>query len=142
MDVSSVSTLDYINLTGNYLALLTGSKDNTQELLDRGYTEAQIKSAQANKYVPEVKINGLKFTAPLTNFRYPIMGYVLYLHQNYEKGLLPYPGSVSEQPGQIMDILALLQSIKSEYALSLEKNNNDRMSTKNGRHNKNSPRTR
>lgn len=98
---------------------MRGDKDHETELRSRGYTEEHLK--RINQKTPDVKVNGLIFSRPLTNFKYELIGYVLILAENYEKGNLPFPGSVSEQPGQIMDILNVIQNLKIEYKNKIEK---------------------
>jgi hypothetical protein len=112
MDISSVSPYDYICLAAHLYCLINNEKDPTEELKARGYSEAQIASMQTHRPVKEVRIQGLLFKRPLTDLEYPLMGYALTLLENYERGNLPFPGAISEQPAQIIEILNLLQAIK------------------------------
>lgn len=74
-----------------------------------------------HKKVAETKTQSLKFTRDLTEFHYPLIGYLLILLENYERGSLPYPGPVSEQPAQIMETLSLMQSLKVNFKNEIER---------------------
>lgn len=100
---------------------MTGKVDENQALRERGFTEEQIKAVMGSKSVPVIEACGLLFKAPLSNFKYTQMDYVLHLHSQFEKGNLPFPGPVSEQPGQIMEILSLVSVIKSEIQIQQQK---------------------
>lgn len=58
---------------------------------------------------------GLKFSRDLTEFKFPLMYYLLILTENYERGLLPFPGTVTEQPAQIMEILNHMLNVKMSF---------------------------
>jgi hypothetical protein len=120
-EISSLDNVDFINICAQFVSLLRGEKDNLGELRARGYTEKQLASMQKTKVVSDVTIQNIRFTRPLTDFKYSKMGYVLTLLDQYEKGNMPFPGSVSEQPAQIMEIFNLLQGLKQDYRASLEK---------------------
>jgi hypothetical protein len=62
----------------------------------------------------------LRFKRHLSNFKYPLFGYVITLFQNYERGVMPFEGSVSEQPAQLMDIFSLLEALKAEQETKLK----------------------
>ena len=46
--------------------------------------------------------------------KYPWFNYSLVTYQAYQKGILPYPGSLSEQPAKIMEIMSTLQQLELE----------------------------
>lgn len=123
MDTSSVNTIDYINIVGNYTSILNGDEDDESVLRARGYTQEQINRATKTKIFTPISTQGLKFTAPLIRFKYPLLGYTLTLLKNYEKGNLPFPGAISEQPAQVMDILSLLQLVNLDFQNRIQKKN-------------------
>lgn len=85
---------------------------------------------------------GIRFVKPLDELKFDSIGYILTLFENYEKGLLPFSGAVSDQPGQIMEIFLILNSIKRERAEMELKKHNEQIK-RNGRHkHKNQSRTR
>lgn len=75
---------------------------------------------------------GIKYNKPLSNFKHPYLGYILLLLENYEKGLLPFPGTISDQPAQVIEMFSLIQNLKIEHQNKLNK-----QSEQNGRRNKN-----
>ncbi len=101
-----------ICLAAHYTTLISGEKDHEQELLDRGFTRDQIKTANAKRMFFPTEILGLKFSVPITRFKSSKLSYLLVLLDNYERGNLPHPGSISEQPAQLMDMIHVLQNIK------------------------------
>lgn len=124
LKISSVSTFDYINITGHYLTLLSGKREKVEILNERQYPQHMIDAAMKGMKHPEVTVAGLNFKVPLTQFKYPLMSYVLVLLENYERGLLPFAGTISEQPSQIVEILNLIQLLKIEHQNQLEKKSN------------------
>jgi hypothetical protein len=115
MDVSSISITEMALITAHYTSLLSGEKDQEDLLRARGYSEQQIKIVMSKQATPNVNTMGLVFSKPLVKFKYSLMSYLLILLENYERGNLPYPGAVSEQPAQVMEIIGLLQAIKSNF---------------------------
>jgi hypothetical protein len=72
---------------------------------------AQKKAVEAFQPVTSC---GLKFTKHLSRFKYPLFGYALQLFENYERGLLPFEGSVSDQPAQVMELFSVIQNLRFE----------------------------
>lgn len=114
LELSSVSNEDFVNLVAHYTALINGEIDDEDELKQRGYSEEAISRMKKKKTSTSVKLLGLHFTKPLIKFKYNYLRYVLVLFDNYEKGNLPFPGSVAEQPSQVMDIFDIIQAIRQE----------------------------
>lgn len=54
------------------------------------------------------------------------MAYVLTLHSRWEKGNLPFDGSVSEQPNKIVEIMTLIESLKFEQQEKAHKEQQDK----------------
>ena len=124
-----------------YNDLMDGERnDVSSAALNRGYTPEQLAQAKtriSDKFSP-VKSCGLRFTKPFDHLKFEPISYVLTLSENYERGLLPYPGAVSEQPAQIMEVLSVLRQLKHESELKLRENTKP-----NGRNqHQNKPRTR
>jgi hypothetical protein len=129
-EISSLSFSDFVCIVGNYNHILEGSKPEVDPTLKaRGYSDAAIEAARKSVIVSPTVSQGLRFTRHLSRYKYPLMSYVLTLLENYERGQLPFPGSVSEQPAQIMEIFALLQSLKHERDQRL----NEKIERENGR---------
>lgn len=124
MKVSSLSDYESVCLVATYNDLSNGEKRKVSpELKARGYTDEQLAHARKDK---ADKFNsfescGLRFTKPTEHLKFDLINYVLTLFEIYEKGSLPFPGSASEQPAQIMEIFFLLNQLKSESQIKLSK---------------------
>jgi hypothetical protein len=119
--LSEISTADYINLVGNYNHAIQGGREEIDpKLAARGYSQEVLNLTKQNLKHNAITSCGIKFKKHLSCFKYPLFGYVLTLFQNYERGQLPFEGSVSDQPAQIMDIFSLLESLKAEQETKLK----------------------
>ena len=119
-DISSLDNYEYVCLVANYNSM-TGGKKIDDTLESRGYTPEAIAQARgkfAATFSP-VKSCNLRFTKPFEHLKFEPMSYVLTLFDNYERGCLPFPGSVSEQPAQIMEIFSVLRQLRHESELKL-----------------------
>lgn len=122
-EVSSLSLVESALMVGQYQHTLSGKGSSESTLTERGYSEAALVEARIKalgSFRP-VESAGFRFTQPLDRFRSDILGYSLFLFENYERGQLPFPGSVSEQPAQIMEIFALIQTLRAEQDEKLRK---------------------
>lgn len=112
-----MSDSEYVLLIGNYQHLLRGEKEQVDSrLAERGYSEAAMKAVETKVKVDtgSVVSMGIKFKRHLSQFRYPLMSYVLTLFEGYERGVLPYQGSLADQPFKIIEIFNLLTHLKLE----------------------------
>jgi hypothetical protein len=117
IEISSLSNYDCICLVAHYNDAYDGEKNRVAPALAaRGYTAEQL--AQADTRLVErfnpVESCGIRFTRPFGNLKYDALGYVLKLFDGYERGCVPFPGSVSEQPAQIMEVFGVLKQLKQE----------------------------
>lgn len=123
MNISSLSDSEYVRLVANYTSISGLSDDGavSTELANRGYTAEQlatVKKSKANKFSAVQSCN-LKFTKPFDHLTFDSLNYVLNLFENYERGCLPFSGSTSEQPAQIMEIFSVLRQLKQEIEIKL-----------------------
>lgn len=112
-----VTNSDFIRLVATYNDLTNGSKTKMDpRLAAKGYTEAQLAHANKNFVATFSPVTscGLRFTKPFAHLKFEPISYVLTLLENYERGCLPFPGSVSEQPSQIMELFSILSQLKHE----------------------------
>jgi len=123
-ELSTLSVNNFVRLIASYNSLMSGSENRTSpELESRGYSAdaiAHAKKAFLKSFVP-VTSCGLKFSRPFEHLEFKSLSYVLMLNENYERGCLPFPGSVSEQPAQIMEIFSILRQLKFEVETKLQK---------------------
>lgn len=61
------------------------------------------------------------YNSCLCNYSYSLIYYFSILLENYEKGNLPFEGSISDQPSRVIDIIYLIQALKQEYKQKLQK---------------------
>lgn len=114
--VSSLSVYEFVNLVGHFHDLASGKPSKDSSLNNRGYSPEileQINKEREKTFSP-ISSLGLRFTKPLHHFKSDILVYSLTLFENYERGVMPFPGSTSEQPAQVMEIFGVLQSLRLE----------------------------
>lgn len=58
-----------------------------------------------------------EFTPDFSGFNY----YISLYHPWSENGVLPYPGSTSEQPAKIMEVFSILDKLKYEHEKAQQK---------------------
>lgn len=109
---------DMVRLVSHYNIVYSDRKDKSDdELKARGYSPEiikQLRSKQKSENYSPLESCGLRFMSDYRNCKYDLFMYVIQLHNLYQKGVLPFPGSASEQPGQIMDIFGLLDLLQLE----------------------------
>lgn len=116
-DISSLNANDEIRIIAHYQLLV--DKENRfdeEKLRSRGYSEEkieQVKKTLVKNFKP-VTLKGYIFKRPLEDFKHSQMGFFLDLHSGYTKGNLPFDGGICDQPGQVMDIIHLLDSLDYE----------------------------
>lgn len=60
------------------------------------------------------------------NFQYPLMDQILFLHDKYNKGILPYEGSLTDQPNKIIEIFQLIDQLHQEREQQQAKKQQDK----------------
>lgn len=120
MAISTLSKNEYAHLIG-HLNRLYLSKSNKTQLAERGYTRAQLEELEKarrnfkkDKFGQIFSLN-VKYRNCLEKCNLFGMEYFLLLHDSFDRhGTLPYPGSLSEQPAKIMEILDIISAVKNE----------------------------
>lgn len=115
-EISTLGTPEFIKLVATYCRNSSKNQEIDPGLNSRGYSPEALLEAKrlAEKKFNPVTSLGLRFTKPLSNFESDIITYAWTLFENYERGLLPFPGSVSDQPAQIMEIFGTFQALRIE----------------------------
>ncbi len=124
LDISSLSDTQFVTLVAHYNDLFLGDTNKiSSEVKSRGYSEAALAEIKNHKRLKFEAIEscGLRFTQPFDHLKFKSLNYVLTLYDNYVRGCLPYPGSVSEQPAQIMEIFSVVEAIRREQELKAVK---------------------
>ena len=56
------------------------------------------------------------------NFTHPTAAWVWELYNHFEKGILPFPGSLMEQPAQLIEAFGVIENLKIERQKQEAKN--------------------
>jgi len=81
---------------------------------------------------PIYMIDDIEFYTCPCNFKHPFFNFLLISSSNKEKGILPFPGSLSEQPAQSMEAIQLLELLVLDYKDELMKKESNK--NVNGQH--------
>jgi hypothetical protein len=135
--VSSLNDAEFIQIVGHYNHIASGSKEEIDpRLKDRGYSEAALNAVRTklkSSFSPTTS-QGIRFKKHFSNFKYPLMNYILGLHDAFERGILPFSGSYAEQPAKVIEVMNLLSSLRIEHEIKAQKEAERKASLKNGRH--------
>jgi hypothetical protein len=115
-ELSALSLAEYINIVGHYNKI-TLKKEIDPRLLQRGFTQEQLKAVRDSmeKLPSEIISLNLHFKTNLEKFRSEEFNYLVTLYDAYHRhGVLPYSGSLSEQPNKIIEIFNVLDSLRQE----------------------------
>lgn len=120
MDISSLTDFDLIQLVATFNDQIANTNAKVSaEANSRGYTQEQLAAASGKiqEQFNPIESCGLRFTKPFEHLKYDQLGYVLNLHEAYERGAGPFPGSTSEQPAQIIEVFSVLKQLKLEHQI-------------------------
>lgn len=127
LEVSTLSLGEYAAIVATFQQI--GTDDEKDVLRSRGYSEAEIKIALKGKQPKVTRILDLEFSDP-PKIVYPLYDYVAHAYYAYKKGILPYPGSYSEQPAKIVEIFKLFQMLENKLKMDLHKEHKRKASGK------------
>ena len=60
------------------------------------------------------EIDNIGYHSCFCTYRHPHFNSFLLLYKNYERGVLPFRGSLMDQPAYIMEIFTLIENLKSD----------------------------
>lgn len=115
MRISSLDEVEFVKIVATYNN--AGNERTSElELLERGYTREQLEQVRLSKKRQRVGIKscGLYFTRDLSEFNCEKFNYYFLLFQNYERGNLPFEGTIADQPAQIIEIFNTFQMLRAE----------------------------
>ncbi len=116
MDISTLSFTDTINIICNFHNVYYGkNKTTSNDLRNRGYSEATIKALENTSQALTIESCGVRIKGDTSKLSYESFDYVMHLFDGYEKGVLPFEGSLADQPAQIMQIFVLINLLKLEH---------------------------
>lgn len=70
---------------------------------------------------PRYNIDHIQYHTCFCQFQHPEMHRFLNLYKHFDNNILPFPGSLVDQPNYIMEIFSLIQRLKEERELKLNK---------------------
>lgn len=125
LEISGVTDYDYALINATWLALTSDDFQckKIESLYEkRSDAEIVIKMRRIQQGCgvmsdsPKVEIGRIAYHSCLCHesFQHPLMGCLITLQQNHERGLLPFIGGVMDQPAQVMEIINLLSSLQAE----------------------------
>lgn len=115
MRISSLDEIEFVKIVATYNN--AGNEQTTEkELSDSGYTKEQLEQVRLIRKGKKVGIKscGLYFTRDLSEFNCEKFNYYFLLFQNYERGNLPFEGTIADQPAQIIEIFNTFQMLRAE----------------------------
>lgn len=68
---------------------------------------------------PRQKVGFINFHSCYCDHLHPSFNHLMYLYENFNKGLLPYSGSLTDQPNHLLDIFKLFDRLKAELEQEL-----------------------
>jgi len=113
MRESSLTYVEYAKVVATYNKS-TGQNLMNDKLLERGYTMKQIEALTASNTKTQKSLN-LILKPGFENLRYSNFDFYYNLFMQYEKGVMPFPGALVDQPNKIIELFSVLQSLNSEY---------------------------
>ena len=139
MRVSGATTYDYVMLNAHIRAMFRERyhcSKNIEELKARlsrhrgelvakkieGYKSSRGCGRVVNHTVD--RIDNVRFTTCLCGLKHPLTDSLLKLSEYMDKGLLPYEGSVMDQPAQIMELIDIVSRAKINEQAELRKDKN------------------
>ena len=81
----------------------------------------RVKGCWDQTVKPIARIGDISFTKCVGNYHAPIVLKYLEMYHAYEKGILPYRGSLSEQPNKILEIFGVITTHKHEKMIKEQK---------------------
>lgn len=109
--ISALSEGEYIQLVANYNN--AGEANIEDTLRSRGYSDSQIKYMIKDEIPEATKSLNVVFT-DRNNIKHPNFSFLTNLYFNYKSGILPYKGSLVEQPNKIMEIFSVFDALQYE----------------------------
>lgn len=120
MDMSSLSFDDTVKLVCHFHNTVNkNNRSDVNDLVKRGYNEDMIKALSKVAPSLEIKSCGLSIKGNVSAIKYEYFDYVMGLYEGYENGILPFNGSLADQPNQIINIFTIISILKNEHQQKL-----------------------
>ncbi len=121
MRISSVGIEEYVQLLANWEYSTNEKQYNcsTKMLKYNGEQLEDFKNVNGCGFriteEPRRTIDNINFHSCVCDHLHPDMNHLLFLHSKYEEGVLPFEGSLSDQPNHIIEIFHILDRKKMEW---------------------------
>ena len=116
MDISSASTQDYVRINSHIHMIYNDKEDCEDKYQDRSPEKREAimrKNGCLGTVDYTVAIVGdIIFNRCLCNFKFKGINQLLNLLRHYEKGIMPFSGSILEQPNKIIEQLDIALAAK------------------------------
>ena len=131
MDISNISTYEYATLNATWHTLTVDEfkcREIEEALSNRKDAEVAIKYVRAEKGcgvispTPKVEIDGIEYYSCLCHetFQDHSIHDSIWLHKQYEKGLLAYEGPLMDQPAKYIALMQLMDRLQAEHSHRLQ----------------------
>lgn len=135
--ISELSERDYIEIISTYMGMTDPSynctlcKSHYKRDIERQRKHQERKGCFSTFPTPILKYRGgqntpMKSASSVEYFQCPARFYssfwanIINLHLNYDRGVMPFPGSVLEQPAKIVEAFNLIHNLKEETRIEQE----------------------
>jgi hypothetical protein len=128
--ISSLSTYDMVAIQANFYYIVEdrfNCEEKLKELAARSsYEKARRLVSVSNgcdtiDEKPKYRIDNINYHTCFCNFKHPSIYLFLNLHRQYEKGMLPFEGSLVDQPNYIMEVFSVLSKLRTEKEIEDQK---------------------
>lgn len=131
LDISSLSNEDIIFLKANFEYIYKLRCESMISLhIQRGYSkeiaEKTVKGEHGCDIMspdPIYQIDNIQFHTCPCNYRHPQMDFIMQATDAYDKGILPFEGSLIDQPSYIIEAINVIQSLKAQHQAEESKKN-------------------
>lgn len=105
-------------------------RTNEAEMLQK---EREAKACQVIRPTPFMKIGNIAYSTCVGNFYSASVVHLLTAFGHYENGIMPYPGSLMEQPSKVIEVFSVMNQIKQDKLKEREQIKSLSLKAKNGR---------
>ena len=139
MNISGANTTDYVLINANIRAIfndnyhcdeykntLKARNSNRGEDFINERIKAYVDSRGCEKPVSHRvdRVENIEFSRCLCSLKHPYMSQIMSLLYQYEKGVMPFEGSMMEQPAQVIELLDIARVAKDREMMIRQESKN------------------
>lgn len=128
MRISEVEPTEYIQIVASWEYLKRSKQYSCEEkhlsLTGEKLEAFKNRNGCGHRVTPQPRqtVGIVNFHSCFCDHLLPSMNHFLWMHQQFtDKGVLPYPGSLTDQPNRIMEVFKLIDQLKHELELENQK---------------------